>query len=183
MLEINTKIHAIVHKFRTHDIIHSGAIFHPLNHSCKHIVGASKRDSCCRRRSALAQNPRPWARVAMEHSRYAKEADEVVELGRGRLHAARKVVVESFGVEAGDLIILTAMIRDEFTAGGLESGEIAGPCSDVRWVELLGRGSVLEREIGDVVGGVIYDVFEPALGRETSARGSSFQVTNRPTSE
>lgn len=99
----------------------------------------------------------------MEHARDAEEAEEGIErVGRCR-RPAREVVVEAFGVVAGDLVVLTAVVEEHLAAPGAEPAEAVGPGADVGGVEGLGFGGVVDVEGGRVPGGVVNDVFEPAL--------------------
>ena len=99
----------------------------------------------------------------MEHARDAEEAEEGIQrVGRcGR--PARQVVVEAFGVVAGDLVVLTAVVEEHLAAPVAEPAEAVGPGADVGGVEGLGFGGVVDVEGGRVPGGVVNDVFEPAL--------------------
>lgn len=100
----------------------------------------------------------------MEHARDAEEAEKGVEVARGGLHAVRQVLVEALGVEAGDLVVLPAVVGEEFAAGGAVGGEVRGPGADVGRVEGVGEGGVVQGEGGGVPGWVaVDDVPEPVL--------------------
>lgn len=82
----------------------------------------------------------------MEHARDAEEAEVSIELVRRCVRCVREVVVEALGVEAGDLVVLTAVVGDQFAASLLECGEVGWPCSDVGRVESFGYGGVVDVE-------------------------------------
>ena len=71
--------------------------------------------------------------------------------------------VETLGVEAGDLIVLPAVIDDYFTASGSKVGEIRRPCAYIGGVEGFGYGGVVGGECGGVPGGAVDNVSEPLL--------------------
>lgn len=85
----------------------------------------------------------------------------------------RKVVIESFGVETSDLIILAAMEADDLAAQFAKCAEIIWQCPDVCWIKGFGYGGVL-----DVVRRCVpiriteYHVFEPILSIFPLARRS-----------
>lgn len=75
-----------------------------------------------------------------------------------------EVVVESLGVETGDLVVLPAVVADDFAACVAVGGEIGGPGPDVGGVEGVGDGGVVDCEGGSVPGWVaVDDVSEPVL--------------------
>ena len=100
----------------------------------------------------------------MEHARDAEEAEEDVELAGGGLHAVGEVLVKSLGVETGDLVVLPAVVGDDFAAGVAIGGEVGGPGSDVGRVEGVGDGGVVDGEGRSVPAWVaVHDVSEPVL--------------------
>ena len=60
------------------------------------------------------------------------------------------MLVEAFGVEAGDLIILAPVIDEHLAASIAVRGEAMRPCSDVGRVQRFGYGSVVDIEAGGV---------------------------------
>lgn len=163
MPKVHPQFHAVIHELGPHDIVHRGAVLHPVHQRRQHVVGRRKGHARRRRPAALAHDPAPRARVAVEHARDAEEAEEGIQrVGRcGR--PARQVVVEAFGVVAGDLVVLTAVVEEHLAAPVAEPAEAVGPGADVGGVEGLGFGGVVDVEGGRVPGGVVNDVFEPAL--------------------
>lgn len=76
----------------------------------------------------------------------------------------REVVVETLCVEAGDLVVLAAVVGKELAAATLEAVQVGGPGADVGGVERVGDGGVVGGEEGGVPGGGVHYVSEPALG-------------------
>ena len=88
----------------------------------------------------------------MEHARDAEEAQERVQLGRGRRHAGREVAVEALRVEARDLVVLPAVVADDLAGRAAEAGEVAGPGADVVGVQGFGDSGVVDGESRRVPG-------------------------------
>ena len=131
MQVIHPQLLRIVHKFRPHDILHRGPILHPLHQRSQHISLSRKRDTCYRVPSALTDHPATWARITVEHPRYAEEAKEGVELARRGLHSLLQMCVEALRIETRDLVVLPTMVGDYLTAYVLELRQVGGPCADV----------------------------------------------------
>ena len=54
------------------------------------------------------------------------------------------MIVEAIGIETGDLVILLAVVGDDFTAGGLECRERGGPGTNVGRVEGFSDGGIMD---------------------------------------
>lgn len=131
MLKRDPKLCTIIHKLSPHNIVHRGAVLHPTHQRREQVIWTFERDAFRRRPAALAHDPGSGPRVTVKHARNPVEAEEVVELLRGRVHSTRKMFVEAFGVEAGDLIILAPVIDEYFAASIAVVGKAGRPCSDV----------------------------------------------------
>lgn len=100
----------------------------------------------------------------MEHAGNAKKAEEIIEGAWRSVHAVGEVIVESLGVETGDLVVLPAVIADDFAACIAICGEVGGPCSNVGGVEDVGDGGIVDGEGGCVPCRItVDDVSEPIL--------------------
>lgn len=80
------------------------------------------------------------------------------------MRGGREVVVEALGVEAGDLVVLAAVVGEDLAAATAETVQVGGPGADVGGVERVGDGGVVRGEEGGVPGGGVHYVPEPALG-------------------
>ena len=104
----------------------------------------------------------------MEHARDAKEAEKVIELVRWHLCGEGEVVVKAFSVEAGDFLVLEAVVEKHFAVTILEMGEAGGPGADIRGVKGLGKSGGANGEGGGIPRRIVNDVLEPILERERS---------------
>lgn len=86
----------------------------------------------------------------MEHAWDTEEAEEHIELNRSCVRSAGEVVVEALCVEAGDLVVLSAVKENHLAAFVLEIGKVVGPCSDVGRVERFGYSGIVDIEGGCV---------------------------------
>ena len=163
MLKVHPEIHAVIDKLRPYNILHRSAVLYPLHHCRQHVVRAFKGHSLGWSPAALADDPAPWARVAVKHAGDTEEAKEVIQLIRSGLRCAWKEVVESLRVEASDLVVLTAVEEENFAAVFLESSKVVGPGSDVGGIERLGYGGIVDIERGCIPGWIVDNVLEPAL--------------------
>lgn len=75
-----------------------------------------------------------------------------------------ETVVKAFGVEDGDLVVLGAVVGEDFAAFLVEGEEGGGPGADVGGVEGLRGCGVVRGEGGGVPGWGVDYVFEPVLG-------------------
>lgn len=156
--------HSIIHELRPLHRLRRHPTLHPIHERRQHILRSYKRHTRSGSAAALAQHPGAGTGVAVEHACDAEEAKEGVEVGRGSLHAVGEVMVEALGVEAGDLVVLAAVVAEDFAAGVTVGGEVGGPGSDVGGVEGVGDGGVVDGEGGGVPGWVaVDDVSEPVL--------------------
>lgn len=154
----------ITHKLRPQNGLWCHSLLHPLHHSRQHIC-SSIECNALGRSLALAEAPCASSTVTMVHAGNPEEAKPAVELAVRLAHADGETVVEGFGVEAGDLVVGSAVVGDYLAAGMLEGGEGSGPCTDVGRIERFGGGSVCGAEGGWLPRRVgVDDVFEPILG-------------------
>lgn len=82
------------------------------------------------------------------------------------IQAFSQAPIKPLALEACDLIILPAVVRENFAACAPERGEVVscGPGADVGGVEGIGGCGVKDGEGGGVPGGIGVDgVFEPVL--------------------
>ena len=76
----------------------------------------------------------------------------------------REVFVEARSVEAGDLVVLSAVVGDDFAAAITVCGEVGRPCSNIGGVEGFGNGGIMDGEGGSVPCWItVDDVSEPVL--------------------
>lgn len=79
--------------------------------------------------------------------------------------------VELAGVETGVLVVLPAVVANDFAACMTICGEVGWPCSDVGGVESVSDSGVVDGEGGSVPCWItVDDVSEPVLGLEVSRR-------------
>jgi hypothetical protein len=96
----------------------------------------------------------------MKHTGNPKEAVIILQMEIGLRHA----VPETLRVEAGNLVVLAAVVGYDFAAFGFEDGEGLGVGLDVEGVLGLGLGDEGEVVEGRVPGAVVEDdVAEPVL--------------------
>lgn len=99
----------IIHKLRPQDSIRYHTLFNPSYRRRKDVaLGTESRRS----RLRLSNQPRAWSAVAMEHTAYAKKPEKVVYLGEIEFHTTGQMIVEAFGCEGGNLLVLLA-VKDE----------------------------------------------------------------------
>ena len=99
----------IIHKLRPQDSIRCHTLFNPSYHRSKDVAHGTKPR---RSRPRLSNHPRPWSTVAMKHTAYAKKSEKVVYLGEIEFHTTGQMIVEAFGCEGGNLLVLLA-VKDE----------------------------------------------------------------------
>ena len=156
--------HTIIHKLRSLHRIRRHPILHPSHQRRQHVIRSFEWHARCSSATALAEHPGARAGVAVEHAGDAEEAQESVEVVGGGLHAVGKVTVESLGVEASDLVVLSTVVSDDFAAGITICGEVGRPCSNIGGVEGFGDGGVMDGEGGSVPCWItVDDVSEPVL--------------------
>ena len=163
MLIRDSKADSVIDKFRAYDILYRKSTLDPLHQCRQHIVRALERYSRCCCCTTLTKNPRSRARVAVEHARDAEKAEKLVQLAGGCLHALRKILVEPFSIEAGNLVVLSPMVRNNLTAFVLEARQGRWPSADIRGVQGVSYGGIVGSEGRSIPAGRVDDVFEPFL--------------------
>ena len=157
--------HYIIHKLGPLNRLGRHPLFHPLHQRSEDISLPLKPYPLCSRITTLTENPRPGPRIAMKHARNAKEAEESIHVVGRSLHPPQEVLVESVGIEAGDLVILLPMIGDDLPASGAKRRERRRPRADVRRVQRFCGCGGRDGECGWVPVRVrVDDVAEPILG-------------------
>ena len=80
------------------------------------------------------------------------------------MHAALEILIEARSVETGDLVVLAAMVCDDFTACFAEVGEGTRPSANVGRIERIRKGGGCHGKGRSVPMRIIVDdVFEPIL--------------------
>lgn len=117
-LKLNPQCGRIIHKLGPLDAFRRTPVLDPRHHRRQHIrVGVEP--ACCCASAALAENPRPRPAAAVLHARDAEEA--VPRVQRRRAAVSGQALVEALAVEAGDLLVLPAVVHDGLAAARLEA--------------------------------------------------------------
>lgn len=163
-LLLNPQVHPVVHKLLPQDRVRARPILlHPRHQRRQRIRLSFKRHALRARPAHLSKAPCPRSPGAMAHPRHTEEAQEAIHGRGGQPHGNGQVIVEALGIEAGDFLVLLAMVEDDFPAPAAERGQIARPGADGAWVPRVGDVGVVDGEAGGVPGGIVDDVFEPFL--------------------
>lgn len=107
------------------------------------------------------------ADTAVSHTRDTEQTEEVVDLGVGQTELLGKLDVVTLGVATGGHGVGHTVVHHELLASGGEVTELGaeGRGLSVEVVLALGKGNVVEGDLGDVVAGVVEDgTAEPVLG-------------------
>lgn len=161
--EVDPQLHSIVDEFGPLQILWSGTLLDPIHQRLQHVVLRIKFNTLLRRVSTLPEDPRAGPAIAVIHPPNPEIADPCVH--RSVRAATAQLLVEAVGVERGDLIVLLAVVHEQFSAAAFELRQRGGKCADIPWIQLLRGTHVVEAEGGCVPGGVIvHDVLEPFFG-------------------
>jgi hypothetical protein len=163
-LELHSQRNRVIHKLRPRKRLWGRSVLNPLHHCGQNIMLGVKGDARRGRSAALANHPGSRPHVAVEHARDSEEAEELVHLGGGLVHAGGEMLVEAGRVEGGDLVVLLAVVDQDRAPRVLEAGQVGGIGADVEGVEVLGVVDVGQVEVGSHPGRVVVDdVFEPVV--------------------
>lgn len=179
-LKVNPKGSRVIDKLGPRQRLRCLAPLHPGHDGGKHVGLGLKRDPLGRCTAALPKRPCARAAVAVKHAGYAEEAEVVVQL----LVRARHVVPEARRVEAGDLVVLPAVVGDDLAAACFEWRESLRVGSDVEWVEVVGASCQGRVVVDGVPRRVIEnDVPEPVLRTRCQRWKGTRRRQGKPTCE
>jgi len=115
-LKINSARQSIIYKLGPRQSFRRILVFHPVHNRSKYILRRLEWYTRGRRITSLAEDPSSRAGIAMEHARDAEESVPVLQIVISLCHP----IPEPLRVEACDLIVLTAMVTDDFSTFSFE---------------------------------------------------------------
>lgn len=158
--EINTFGDVVVHKLGSCDGGWRLTLLDPVDERREDVVLGVKGDPSSRGIATLTEYPGTRTAIAVVHARDAEKAQVVVDLGVG----AGQALPESFGVECGDLMILTAVVAQDLASAFLVLAQVLRPSLDAERVLRLGESDIIIAVAGRVPFGIaVDDVPEPFL--------------------